>query len=95
MGPQACLNMCDGDFSRECSEGCPERARGIALDDHQLGRAVQFASKRPRHRGDMSMRVLFASAGEPPQWKAGESKVTGVQLRMLSRENKRRHKPAL
>ncbi|MEO8547615.1 MAG: hypothetical protein ABI422_04535 [Sphingomicrobium sp.] len=75
-----------GDRHSRCEAGqrAAERARGVALDDNQVGSAGEQGANRRGDALDVGMRVLVAGAAQPRRRIGVKLIVGGVEPRMLS-----------
>ena len=84
--------MGDGRAGGEAGQGCTQCARGVALNDQEVGRDTKQRPQGSRHRGDMRMRVFLAGTLEVDPFKPVQVKVGGVEIRMLAGEDQRGRK---
>ena len=82
--------MGDGNARREPGEGCPERARRVALDHQQIRRRTETREQGRRHLADVDVGVFLARAAEPQFRIDPEAELIGIEIRMLPGEHERR-----
>lgn len=86
--------MRDRHASGERGERRAHRARGVALDDDQVGRSGKPRQQRRRHRADVAVRILLAGAFEPFGRIAIQPEVRGIERRVLARDDQPWRQPA-
>jgi hypothetical protein len=91
VGPEARLDVRDRNARGECGERRAKRARGIALDDQQVGNFAQSRKQRRRHSADVKVRVFLARQTKCDAAIVDEVKVVRIEPAMLSGVDDRWH----
>lgn len=84
--------MGDGNARGEAGQGRTQCARGVTLNDQEVGRGTKQRLQGSRNRGDMGVRVFLAGTMEGDPFKFAQPKVGRVEIRMLASEDQRRRK---
>ena len=89
VGPQAGLDMRDGNSRGKCSERRAERARRVTLHHDQVWSLLKQSQKCGGDDSNVGVRILPPGAGEMDYRKAFQSELVRTKIRMLPGKDQR------